>query len=426
MKRSVCIGVGLVWALTIPAMLHARPEYLARYMADPFARPDKSSCSTCHNNPAGGGPRNEFGRAFDAGGRQITAALRQQFPAWFLQTKTAQAEGRPLKVTWSSAKEGESVVQIGDDYYLMSRNEGTITKLSSDQAMAFANPPAAAPAPGMPPTAPAMTAAAKPVDDLDTRTLATFDYYLINLPTNRPRPAGELLMRFTHRFDEAFTGHTGSLRDLFGLDSQSSVSSFGVEGSVNKWLALVAYRMPGNGAARTPQRGAQTIEMGAHLSLVEQSKKSPFSLSFRFTVEGQDNFTTRYTTNFVPVISHSFGDRVELFVDPIFSIAIPRRSLTNDFPFTPGERRDNAGAIGAGGSLRLTKNVAFTTEWIPRIYGFRGFGTSNTYSFGLQRRTNRHVFGIVATNNSFSTMARTILGAGQDLRIGFNITRRFK
>ena len=231
-------------------------------------------------------------------------------------------------------------------------------------------------------------------------------------------------MRFTHRFDTAITGKTGSLRDLFGFDSQSSVSSFGIEGSVNKWLALIAYRMPGNGASRTPQRGAQTIEVGTQITLLEQGKKSPLGISMRATIEGEDNFTTRYTTNFQPVISRSFGTRAELFVDPIFSIAIPRRSLTADFPSTPGERRDNAGGIGLGGSLRLSPKVAVVAEWFPRTYGFRGFGSSNTYSFGIQRKTNRHVFGLIVTNNSFSTTSRTILGAGQDMRVGFNVTRR--
>src|SRR5450755_831164 len=179
MKRSL----GLLWLVAVPALLHARPEFLARYMADPFARPEKSNCSTCHINPAGGGVRNEFGRAFDAGGRQITASLRQNFPAWFLATKTAQDDGHKVKVTWSASKESEGVIQVGEDFFLMNRTEGTLSKISSDQAMAFATPP--------PPTAGAApvvaAAAAKPVDDLDSRTLATFDYYLVNLPTNRPR-----------------------------------------------------------------------------------------------------------------------------------------------------------------------------------------------------------------------------------------------
>ncbi len=410
MKHSTLLLVATV--VSAPALLHARPEFLARYMADPFARPEKSNCSTCHISPAGGGARNEFGRAFAAANFQITPALRAQFPAWFVPAKTA---GDAVKVTWASGKEGQSIIQIGGDYYLADRNEGTVKKIDAAQLAAFSAPQAAVSPTGAAPATQAAQAQ-KPVDDLDSKTLATFDNYLVDLPTNRPRPSGELLMRFTHRFDMPITGKTGALRDLFGFDSVSSVSSFGVEGAINNHVSLLAYRMP--------IRGTQTIEMGTHISLLQQSKSIPFSLGVRATIEGQYNFTERYTTNFQPIISHAFGDRAEFFVVPTFSIAVPRRTLTFDFPINTGETRDNAGAIGLGGSIRIRPKVAIVGEWIPRVYGFRGVGTSNTYSLGIQRRTNRHVFGLIVTNNSFTTTSRSVISGQGDLRVGFNIARR--
>jgi hypothetical protein len=279
-------------------------------------------------------------------------------------------------------------------------------KIGAEQAAAFVQPVA-------PKEAPAPLRAA---DDLDSQTLPTFDYYLVNLPTNRRRPARSLGLRFSHRFDTPVTGKTGALRDLFGLDSTSSVSSFGVEVGVTKWLSMVSYRMP--------IRGQQTIEWGPQLYLLEQGPKVPISLSFRATVEGQKNFTERFTTNLQPVISRSFGTRAEVFVVPTFSIAVPRRSLTFDFPVTPGERRDNQASVGVGASIRIRPAVAVVGEWIPRVAGYRGFGTSNTYSIGIQRKTNRHVFSLVFSNNSFSTGTRMVSDGGQDVRIGFNIYRR--
>ena len=56
-----------------------RPEYFARYMANPFARPELKTCAVCHENPKGGGPRNEFGQAFSRASRQFTPELRAQF-----------------------------------------------------------------------------------------------------------------------------------------------------------------------------------------------------------------------------------------------------------------------------------------------------------------------------------------------------------
>ncbi len=406
-KLTLLVGLSI-----LPSVLHARPEFLARYMADPFARPEKSNCSTCHVSAAGGGARNPFGQAFAAAGFQITPALKQKFPDWFLATKSAQAAGTTVKAVWSASKDNETVVQIGEDSYLLNRAEGTIVKIDAQQLAAFSAPATGAPAGG----GAQPIAASKPADDLDSKTLATFDNYLINLPTNRERPAHSLLMRFTHRFDLPIAGKTGALRDLFGFDSTSSVSSFGIEGAVNKWLALTAYRMP--------IRGLQTIEMGAHLSLLRQSATVPIALSMRTTIEGQRNFTERFSENFQPVISHSFGSVFEVFVVPTFSVNVPRRTLTFDFAATPGEARDNAGAIGLGGSLRIRPKVALTAEWYPRVYGFRGEGSSNSYAFGIERRTHRHVFGLIVTNNSYTTTTRSIISGQGDLRVGFNLSRR--
>jgi hypothetical protein len=408
------LAAAMVWLALAPAA-YARPEFLARFVADPFARTEKAMCFNCHINPKGGGPRNSFGQAFAKNGFKITAELRQQWPDRFQSTKTAQVEGRPVKVIWSSAKEEESVVQFGDEYFLMNRAEGTMTKINTEQAKAFEQPPAPAAA-----AAPVEAKAQKPADDLDSRTLPTFDYYLVDLPTNRPRPAGELSLRFSHRFSTPLTGVTGEGGRLFGLDS-SSVSSFGVEYAITNWLAAITYRMPD-----------QTIEAGMQIHMLEQGKRhSPLGLSLRATLEGESNFTDRYTTNFQPVISRAFGTRAEVFVDPTFSLGVPRRTLTPidaftkfGIPLTPGESHNNMIGIGNGISVRIRPKVALVAEWFPKTYGFRLDNTTNTYSFGIQRRTNRHVFGLIVTNNLFSSTERTMIGGSGGLRIGFNIERR--
>ncbi len=419
MKQTMLALVG--WLALAPALAHARPEFLARFVADPFARTEKAMCSNCHLNPQGGGPRNEFGLAFAKNGFKITPELRAQWPDRFQATKTAQVEGRPVKVIWSSAKEDESVVQFGDEYYLMNRAAGTMTKINTEQAAAFQQPPPpSAPSSGSAAPAPVAAKAAKPADDLDSRTLPTFGYYLVDLPTNRPRPAGELVLHFTHRFSSPLTGVTGEGARLFGLDS-SSVSSFGVEYAITNWLAAITYRMPD-----------ETIEAGVQIRMLEQGQRSsPLALSLRATLEGENNYTDRYTTNFQPVISRAFGTRAEVFVDPTFSLGVPRRTLTPldgsvrfGFPLTPGESHNNMIGIGNGISVRIRPKVALVAEWFPRTYGFRENNTTNTYSFGIQRRTNRHVFGLIVTNNLFSSTERTMIGGSGGLRIGFNIERR--
>jgi hypothetical protein len=410
-KKTLLAFVG--WLACAPALAHARPEFLARFVADPFARTEKAMCSNCHLNPKGGGPRNNFGQAFAKNGFKITPEFRAQWPDRFQATKSAQVEGRPVKVVWSSAKDEESVVQFGDEYFLMNRAEGTMTKINTEQATSFQQPPAT-------PPAPVEAKVAKPVDDLDSRVLPTFDYYLVDLPTNRERVQGELSLRFSHRFSEPLTGVTGEGGKLFGLDS-GSISSFGVEYGITNWLSALSYRMPD-----------ETIETGFQLYGLQQGKhSSPLSLSLRTTIEGEDNFTERYTTNIMPVISRAFGTRAEVFVDPTFSLGIPRRTLTPideavkfGFPLTPGESHNNAIGMGNGISVRIRPKVALVAEWFPRVYGFRLNDTTNTYSFGIQRRTNRHVFGLIVTNNLYSTTERSYIGGSGGLRIGFNIERR--
>ena len=396
--------------LAAPA-LFARPEFLARYAADPFARPElAASCSTCHVNPAGGGERNPFGRAFARDGFRVTPALRMAWPDRFLPAVSGEAPAPApaqgsLKATWTAGREDEVLVEIAGEQYLLNRADHTVTKVTAEQVSAFLQPPAAPPA--------------EQVGALEEPAIGpTFDYYLVNLPTTRARTARSLHLRFSHRFsDTAFEG-TGRLRDLFGLDS-FSVSSFGIEAGLTERVSFMTYRTP---YARFV--GGPTIEMGPIFQLLRQEGRSPVSLAFRATVEGQHNFTERFTTNLVPVVSRAIAGRAEIFVAPIFSLNVPRRTFTFDFPQTPGERRDHLVAIGNGISIRIRPRTAVMAEWQPRVAGFRGFDSRNAFAFGVQHTTGRHVFALTFANGQSSTTTRSLTDGRSDLTIGFNLYRR--
>src|SRR5689334_14262955 len=105
---------------------NALPDYLKIYDADPLANPAmKGKCSVCHINPAGGGPRNEFGRAFAQAGRRITPELRQQFPDRF----TSGQQTTP-PVTFTS--DNEAVVEINGKRYAINTRDKSVKELTAE------------------------------------------------------------------------------------------------------------------------------------------------------------------------------------------------------------------------------------------------------------------------------------------------------
>src|SRR5262249_55046875 len=108
----------------------ARPEYLRLFDADPTSRPEmRGKCSTCHISPAGGGERNEFGKAFAAAGFKITAELRDSFPDRFLSEKEKQ--GDKPNVTFTEGSDSEAIVEINGRRYAINTKDKTVNELAS-------------------------------------------------------------------------------------------------------------------------------------------------------------------------------------------------------------------------------------------------------------------------------------------------------
>jgi hypothetical protein len=83
MLRGLGAALIAIVVLGVFQPVAARPEYLAKYQADPFRRPEVDGCGTCHVKSEGGGARNDFGTAFQAASQEITPLLRASFPQQF-------------------------------------------------------------------------------------------------------------------------------------------------------------------------------------------------------------------------------------------------------------------------------------------------------------------------------------------------------
>src|SRR5215475_8395970 len=184
----------------------ARPEYLKIFAADPLSRPEwRTKCSTCHVNPAGGGERNEFGKAFAAAGFEITPALRERFPNRFLSANEKQSD-KP-KVSFTEGSDSEAVVEINGKRYAINTKEKTISELTAAPSEAGINEKVA--------VAPRQNKE----EEEHPNVYKPVDVRLINLPTAMPIPKGSLWTDFTHRFPFANRDAERAPEELFGLDS---------------------------------------------------------------------------------------------------------------------------------------------------------------------------------------------------------------
>ncbi len=390
----------------IAANVNARPDYLKIFAADPLSRPElRSKCSICHTNPAGGGPRNEFGKAFASAGFAITADLRKRFPDLF------RAEGGQPPVSFVPGSDAEAIVEIEGKKYVINTKTRTVTEMT-----------AAKPADRVAGAQPAPTPA--PQQEAPANIYQQVDVRLINLPTAIPIEKGSFWSDFTHRFP---FGDPTSASTLYGLDT-GAIPSFGFMYGVTDRIHIGGYRSPGD--------VGRPIQLYAGATVLSEHKGDPLSLTARVGLEGRDNFKRNFTTSFEFAFARSLTRHAQLYVVP--TISVGDRPFTADIKSNvPGE---TAFALGAGLAVNIRPTVALMAEanyrlnedarYIDGQIGIR----RPVIGFGIQKASasKRHAFSLVFTNGPGTTMSqrsmtRGLYGAddtGRGLTIGFNLSRR--
>ncbi len=291
--------------------------------------------------------------------------------------------------------------------------------------------------------------AAVPVSEhKSARVYKPGDDMLFNVPTGRPVERHGLYINFTHRFpyEAAFTG-PGRGATLLGLDD-FSVSSLGLRYGITSKLSVLAYR--------SPSIIGRPIELMAAYNFLSENDGMPLNAAFRFSVDGQNDFSSNFAESFELVMSRSLGHRAQLYAVPTYSIharpllANPGDSLADAMPNQPCSAPLAAGipasfnarpcadtfSLGAGVAVDIRPTVALIAEATPTLVNGRALAIHRPeYSFGIQKKIWRHAFTFAFSNGPGSivsqragTRATFVEDSTADkpggLFVGFDLTRQ--
>ena len=252
----------------------------------------------------------------------------------------------------------------------------------------------------------AAQAAASGDDHASLRPLEP-DFTLVNLPTTLPLPLHAGNFHLTHRFTEnlrrpgsSFTDH---LSTLFGLD-QGATIQFEYRFGVLKHLEAIASRTNVD----------QDIQLSTKYDAFHQSASMPIGLSAIASVEGGNNFQTRYVPAFGAVISRTVGTVAAVYVTPFWA---------HNTAAETGIDRDT-GFVGLGTRLRIRPTVFLVGEVTPRIGGYKPGDAE--FAFAVEKRVGAHVFSLTFANGAATTFGQIARGGNPGaLYFGFNLARKF-
>lgn len=243
------------------------------------------------------------------------------------------------------------------------------------------------------------------VEDDAALQLAEPDYRVVNLPTALRLPVHAGSFALTHRFNGNL--RRGSFADqasnLFGLD-EGAVIGFEYRYGVLPNVQAIVYR-----AALD-----KTVQFQGKYDVVCQNGRRPVSLSAMASIEGGDNFHTRYAPSLGAVLGRSFNDTAAAYVTPLW---------VHNSAALSGIDRDTF-VVGLGARLRVRPTVYVVGEVSPRLAGYQP-GEAE-FAFGIEKRAGGHMFQVNVGNSSGTTVGQLARGGfEQTLYLGFNLSRKF-
>jgi hypothetical protein len=243
---------------------------------------------------------------------------------------------------------------------------------------------------------------------------------LINGHTVESKPKSTLEFIFAHRFGPV----NGGLYEMFGLDQ--AYVRYGLDYGITDNLSVSVGR---NSVDKTSDgylkykvmrqsKGVRNLPVtitalgGAAYQFSPKKSAAPdgFENIDRLAYVGQ------------LLIARKFTPSLSLQIMPTL---VHRNAVTQTI-----EKNDQI-ALGVGGRIKVTKSVAFTTEYYHRLDVPENNPYNNTFGIGVDIETGGHVFQLVFTNTrglterAFITQTEGDFADG-DIHFGFNVTRTFQ
>ena len=292
-------------------------------------------------------------------------------------------------------------------------------------------------------SAPATAGPASPM--ADARIYKPGDDLVFSVPTGRPIDRHGLYLNFTHRFpfQAAFTGPAEG-GTLLGLDN-FAIPSFGLRYGLTSKLSVMA--------SRSPSIIGRPIELMAAYNFLDEHNGNPINAAFRFSMDGQNDFSKNFSESFELIVSRSLGHRAQIYAVPTLSLHARPLLSENSITDAPPDLPCNGGIPLAAGSIAvrpcantfslaaalavdIRPTVALVAEAIPTLVNGDELGIHRpSYAFGIQKKIWRHAFTFGFTNGPSTMVSQrggtraTFLGDPTadrpgGLFVGFDLTRQ--
>lgn len=242
---------------------------------------------------------------------------------------------------------------------------------------------------------------------------------LLSLPSSHIPAAKTWEVKFTHRFNQSIDAGN-ALHSLFGLDSGANTGI---------GLSYVPLRDVQIALLRT--NTLETYEGSLKYVVMQQARVIPFTATLRGGVDWRNarDIEDRASYFAQAIVSRQFGSRLDLYVIPTY-VTDAGRVVSGS---TSAALFDHAFNVPVGVVLMILPGFSVVGEVIPPNRDLPDTLKADVgWAIGIKKAIGGHFFEILLTNsNGMSTdqyISSTFNGAPLttgDLRLGFNIERRF-